>query len=162
MRVNEQIRAKEVRLIDADGKQAGIVSVREALELADQRELDLVEVSPEANPPVCKLLDFGKYKYQMSKKQAPSKKIDIKEIKIRPQIGTHDLELKVRNMRRFLDEGHKAKVMMFFRGREMARPELGLMVFEKMTQMLPGKFNIELKPKLEGNHITMVIGPSSK
>jgi len=140
----------------------GIVSIREALELADKRELDLVEVSPDANPPVCKLLDFGKYKYQISKKQAPSKKIDIKEIKVRPHIGAHDLELKVRNMRRFLDEGHKAKVMMFFRGREMARPELGLMVFEKMIEMLTGKFNIELKPKLEGNHITMVIGPNSK
>ncbi|NCO83967.1 MAG: translation initiation factor IF-3 [Nitrospirae bacterium CG_4_10_14_3_um_filter_44_29] len=162
MRVNEQIRAKEVRLIDGDGAQVGIVSIREALELADKRELDLVEVSPDANPPVCKLLDFGKYKYQISKKQAPSKKIDIKEIKVRPHIGAHDLELKVRNMRRFLDEGHKAKVMMFFRGREMARPELGLMVFEKMIEMLTGKFNIELKPKLEGNHITMVIGPSSK
>ncbi|OIO29798.1 MAG: translation initiation factor IF-3 [Nitrospirae bacterium CG1_02_44_142] len=162
IRVNEQIRAKEVRLIDGDGAQVGIVSIREALELADKRELDLVEVSPDANPPVCKLLDFGKYKYQISKKQAPSKKIDIKEIKVRPHIGAHDLELKVRNMRRFLDEGHKAKVMMFFRGREMARPELGLMVFEKMIEMLTGKFNIELKPKLEGNHITMVIGPSSK
>jgi translation initiation factor IF-3 len=136
--------------------------VREALVLADERELDLVEVSPEANPPVCKLLDFGKYKYQLSKKQTHGKKIDVKEIKVRPQIDMHDLELKVRNIRRFLDEGHKAKVMMFFRGREMARPELGLAVFEKISQMLTGKFNIELKPKLEGNHVTMVIAPSSK
>jgi len=162
IRVNEQVRAKEVRLIDADGKQVGIVPVNEALSMAEEKELDLVEVSPEAHPPVCKLLDFGKYKYQLSKRQAPGKKLDIKEIKVRPQIDTHDLELKVRNMRRFLDEGHKAKVMMFFRGREMARPELGLMVFEKIIQMLTGKFNIELKPKLEGNHITMVIAPSSK
>ena len=136
--------------------------IREALSLADEKELDLVEVSPEASPPVCKLLDFGKYKYQMSKKQTTGKKIDVKEIKIRPQIDTHDLELKVRNIRRFLDEGHKAKVMMFFRGREMARPERGMMVFEKLQQMLTGKFSIELTPKLEGNHITMVIGPSGK
>ncbi len=136
--------------------------MREALAIADEKELDLVEVSPEASPPVCKLLDFGKYKYQLSKKQAPGKKIDTKEVKIRPQIDMHDLELKAKNVRRFLDEGHKAKVMMFFRGREMARPELGMMVFEKMIQLLTGKFNIEMKPKLEGNHITMVVGPSSK
>ena len=136
--------------------------MKEALALADERELDLVEVSPEANPPVCKLLDFGKYKYQMSKKQAPSKKIDVKEVKIRPQIGVHDLELKVRNIRRFLDEGHKAKVMMMFRGREMARTDIGLAVFERLTQMLTGKFNIEVRPKLDGNHATMVIAPSSK
>jgi len=162
IRVNEQIRVKEVRLIDNEGKQVGVVPVREALALAEEKELDLVEVSPDAVPPVCKLLDFGKYKYQMRKRQSPGKKIDVKEIKIRPQIGAHDLELKVKNLRRFLDEGHKAKVMMFFRGREMARPELGLLVFEKLTQMLTGKFSIELKPKLEGKSITMVIGPSSK
>ncbi|MBI4689673.1 MAG: translation initiation factor IF-3 [Nitrospirae bacterium] len=162
IRINAQIRVREVRLIDADGKQVGIIPVVEALRMAEEKDLDLVEVSPDATPPVCKLLDFGKYKYQLSKKQAPGKKIDVKEVKVRPQIDTHDLELKVRNIRRFLDEGHKAKIMMFFRGREMARPELGLLVFEKMTQMLTGKFNIELKPKLEGNHITMVIAPSSK
>lgn len=136
--------------------------MREALVMAVEKDLDLIEVSPDATPPVCKILDFGKYKYQLSKKQAPGKKIDVKEIKVRPHIDEHDLELKVRNIRRFLDEGHKAKVMMFFRGREMARPELGLVVFDKMMQMLTGKFNIELKPKHEGNHITMVIGPSSK
>lgn len=162
IRVNEQIRAREVRLIDADGKQVGIIPVGEALKIAEEKDIDLVEVSPEVNPPVCKLLDFGKYKYQLSKKQTAGKKIDVKEIKIRPQIDIHDLELKIKNIRRFLDEGNKAKVVMFFRGREMARPELGMKVFEKVTQMLTGKFNIELKPKLEGNHITMVIAPSSK
>lgn len=140
----------------------GIVPIKEALQLAENREFDLVEVSPDTTPPVCKLLDFGKYKYQLGKKQAVGKKIEIKEIKIRPHIDTHDLELKVRNIRRFLDEGNKAKVTMFFRGREMARPEIGMKVFEKMVQMLTGKFNIELTPKREGNHITMVIAPSSK
>lgn len=138
----------------------GIVPTKEALQLAENREFDLVEVSPDTIPPVCKLLDFGKYKYQLGKKQAVGKKIEIKEIKIRPHIDTHDLELKVRNIRRFLDEGNKAKVTMFFRGREMARPEIGMKVFEKMVQMLTGKFNIELTPKREGNHITMVIAPS--
>lgn len=138
----------------------GIVPTKEALQLAENREFDLVEVSPDTIPPVCKLLDFGKYKYQLGKKQAVGKKIEIKEIKIRPHIDTHDLELKVRNIRRFLDEGNKAKVTMFFRGREMARPEIGMKVFERMVQMLTGKFNIELTPKREGNHITMVIAPS--
>lgn len=140
----------------------GIVPIKEALQLAENREFDLVEVSPDTTPPVCKLLDFGKYKYQLGKKQAAGKKIEIKEIKIRPHIDTHDLELKVRNIRRFLDEGNKTKVTMFFRGREMARPEIGMKVFERMVQMLTGKFNIELTPKREGNHITMVIAPSSK
>lgn len=108
------------------------------------------------------MLDFGKYKYQIDKRQAGSKKINVKELKIRPQIGMHDLELKVRNIRRFLDDGDKAKVIMFFRGREMARPELGMQVFEKIKQMLTGKFLIEVEPKREGNHITMVIGPGGK
>ncbi|MDO9287834.1 MAG: translation initiation factor IF-3 [Thermodesulfovibrionales bacterium] len=162
MRVNEQIRAKEVRLIDGEGKQVGVIPVREALVMAVEKDLDLVEVSPEATPPVCKLLDFGKYKYQLSKKQTAGKRIDVKEVKIRPQIDIHDLELKVRNIRRFLDEGNKAKVMMFLRGREMARPDLGMKVFEKISQMLTGKFNIEVMPKLEGKSITMVIAPGGK
>ncbi len=136
--------------------------MREALVMAVEKDLDLVEVSPEATPPVCKLLDFGKYKYQLSKKQTSGKRIDVKEVKIRPQIDIHDLELKVRNIRRFLDEGNKAKVMMFLRGREMARPDLGMKVFEKISQMLTGKFNIEVMPKLEGKSITMVIAPGGK
>ncbi|TAL27324.1 MAG: translation initiation factor IF-3 [Nitrospirae bacterium] len=162
MRVNEQIRAREVRLIDGEGKQVGVIPVREALIMAGEKDLDLVEVSPDTVPPVCKLLDFGKYKYQMSKKQTAGKKVDVKEVKIRLQIGTHDLELKVRNIRRFLDEGNKAKVMMFLRGREIARPDLGMKVFDKLSQMLTGKFSIEVMPKLEGKSITMVIAPGGK
>jgi translation initiation factor IF-3 len=161
IRVNEQIRVREVRLIDADGGQLGIVSISEALRIADDRELDLVEVSPNVTPPVCKILDFGKYRYQLSKKQTQKKTMDVKEVKIRPQITNHDLGLKVKNIRRFLDEGNKAKITMFFRGREIIRPELGMKVFERMTQLLTGKFNIEQSPKLEGNHITMVVGPKS-
>ena len=136
--------------------------MREALIMAGEKDLDLVEVSPDTVPPVCKLLDFGKYKYQMSKKQTTGKKVDVKEVKIRLQIGTHDLELKVRNIRRFLDEGNKAKVMMFLRGREIARPDLGMKVFDKLSQMLTGKFSIEVMPKLEGKSITMVIAPGGK
>jgi translation initiation factor IF-3 len=161
IRVNEQIRVREVRLIDADGGQLGIVSISEALRIADDRELDLVEVAPNVTPPVCKILDFGKYRYQLSKKQTQKKTMDVKEVKIRPQITNHDLGLKVKNIRRFLDEGNKAKITMFFKGREIIRPELGMKVFERMTQLLTGKFNIEQSPKLEGNHITMVVGPKS-
>jgi translation initiation factor IF-3 len=161
IRVNEQIRVREVRLIDADGGQLGIVPTSEALRIADDRELDLVEVAPNVTPPVCKVLDFGKYRYQLSKKQTQKKTMDVKEVKIRPQITNHDLGLKVKNIRRFLDEGNKAKITMFFKGREIIRPELGMKVFERMTQLLTGKFNIEQSPKLEGNHITMVVGPKS-
>jgi translation initiation factor IF-3 len=133
--------------------------VGDALKIADERGLDLVEVAPNVAPSVCKILDFGKYRYQLNKKQTQKKTMDVKEVKIRPQITENDLSLKVRNIRRFLDEGNKAKVTMYFRGREIIRPELGMRVFEKMRQLLTGKFNVEQSPRLEGNHITMVIGP---
>ncbi len=142
-----------------DGGQLGIMSVGEALKVADDRGLDLVEVAPNVAPPVCKILDFGKYRYQLNKKQTQKKTMDVKEIKVRPQITDYDLALKVKNIRRFLDEGNKAKVMMFFRGREIIRPELGMRVFEKMMQALTGKFNVEQAPRLDGNHITMVVAP---
>jgi translation initiation factor IF-3 len=131
----------------------------DALKIASDRELDLVEVAANVKPPVCKILDFGKYRYQLSKKQAQKKTADIKEIKIRPQITEHDLGLKVKNIRRFLDDGNKAKVMMFFRGREIVRPEFGMRVFQKILETLTGKFNIEQSPRLEGNHITMILTP---
>lgn len=129
------------------------------MKIAGEKDLDLVEVASNVIPPVCKILDFGKYRYQLSKKQAQRKTIDIKEIKIRPQITEYDLGLKVKSIRRFLDDGNKAKVTMFFRGREIVRPELGMKVFKKITQLLTGKFSIEQAPRLEGNHITMVIAP---
>ncbi len=131
----------------------------DALKIADERELDLIEVAANVTPPVCKILDFGKYRYQLSKKQTQKKTIEVKEIKIRRQITEHDLELKVKNIRRFLDEGNKAKITMFFRGREIIRPELGMKVFEKIQNLLTGKFNIEQFPKLEGKQITMVVAP---
>ena len=150
-----------MRLIDADGGQLGIMPVFEALKVARERQLDLVEVASNVVPPVCKILDFGKYRYQLSKKQSQKKAMGVKEIKIRPQITDYDLGLKVKSIRRFLDEGNKAKVTMFFRGREIIRPEIGMKVFEKMTQLLTGKFHVEQAPKLEGNHITMVVTPKS-
>lgn len=150
-----------MRVVDVDGGQLGIMPVFEALKVAKERGLDLVEVATNVVPPVCKVLDFGKYRYQLSKKQTQKKAMGVKEVKIRPRITEYDLGLKVKNIRRFLDEGNKAKVTMFFRGREIIRPELGMKVFEKMTQLLAGKFNVEQAPKLDGNHITMVVTPKS-
>jgi len=150
-----------VRVVDVDGGQLGIMPVFEALKVAKERGLDLVEVATNVVPPVCKVLDFGRYRYQLSKKQTQKKAMGVKEVKIRPRITEYDLGLKVKNIRRFLDEGNKAKVTMFFRGREIIRPELGMKVFEKMTQLLTGKFNVEQAPKLDGNHITMVVTPKS-
>jgi translation initiation factor IF-3 len=137
------------------------MAVRDALKVAEERELDLVEVSPTAVPPVCKILDFGKYKYQLNKKHTQKKTADIKEVKVRPQVGEHDLELKIRNINRFIEEGDKAKIVMYFRGREIIRPELGMKVFDRISQRLAGKFQIEQQPKLEGNHITMVVAPKA-
>jgi translation initiation factor IF-3 len=139
----------------------GILSVREALEVADRRELDLVEVSPTAVPPVCKILDFGKYKYQLHKKHSQKKTVDVKEVKIRPQIDDNDLNLKIRNINRFIEGGDKAKVIMFFRGREIIHPEFGMKVYDRILQSLTGKYQIEQQPKLEGNHIIMVVAPKS-
>ncbi len=130
--------------------------------MARERGYDLVEVASNSTPPVCKIMDFGKYKYQLSKKQSSKKTSDIKEVKIRPQITDHDLHQKVKNIRRFLDDGDKAKVTMFFRGREIVRPDIGMKVFTKIIETLEGKFNVEQQPKLDGNHITMVIAPSNK
>lgn len=149
-------------MIDDDGAQLGILSPQDALRLAREKGYDLVEVSPASVPPVCRVMDFGKYKYQISKKHSAKKTVDVKEIKVRPQISDHDLELKIRNLRRFLDEGDKAKVIMFFRGREIVRPELGMKVFARITGTLPGKFTVEQQPRLEGKSITMVVAPSSK
>ncbi len=129
------------------------------MRISKERGLDLVEVAPQAKPPVCRVMDFGKYKYQISKKQTQKKTIEVKEIKIRVRIESHDLELKVRNLRRFLDEGNKSKITMYFRGREIVRPDLGMKVFEKILELLPGKYSVEQPARLEGNHITMVLGP---
>lgn len=133
--------------------------IGDALRIAGERGLDLIEVASNVIPPVCKILDFGKYRYQISKRQTQRKTIDIKEVKIRPQITEHDLGLKVKNIRRFLDDGNKAKVTMFFKGMEIVRRELGMKVFGRITQLLTGKFNLEQAPRLEGNRITMVIAP---
>jgi translation initiation factor IF-3 len=135
------------------------VGLKQALELSKERDLDLVEVAPNAKPPVCKVMDFGKYKYQMSKKQTAKKTMDVKVIKIRPRIDEHDLQRKMKYVRSFLDEGNKVKISMSFRGRERGRPDLGLKVFERLREILPGDFNITQQPKQEGNTIIMSISP---
>lgn len=151
-----------MRLIDDEGKQLGVVPTRQALDLARERGFDLVEVAHNVDPPVCKLIDFGKYKYQMSKRHGARKSVVLKEVKIRPRISEHDLELKVKNIRRFIEDGDKAKITMQFRGRENVRPEAGMRVFQKIMETIGGKFTIEQQPRHEGNHITMVVAPSSK
>jgi len=149
-----------VRLVDENGKQIGVVSVREAIQLARERGYDLVEVAPNANPPVCRIMDYGKYKYQLEKKASSQKTSTVKEIKIRPQISDHDLQLKVKHIKRFLEDGDKARVTLFFRGREIVHAEMGMKIFDKIKALLTG-FNhkIEQEPKLEGNNMSMIIAP---
>lgn len=131
------------------------------MNIADETGLDLVEVSPSAAPPVCKILDFGKYKYQLNKRHTQKKTASLKEIKVRPHIGEHDLKMKIKHINRFIEGGDKVKVVMYFRGREIIRREFGMRVFEKITQQLTGKFHIEQQPRLAGNSIAMVVAPKS-
>ncbi|MBF0464613.1 MAG: translation initiation factor IF-3 [Nitrospirae bacterium] len=159
VKVNEQIKSPQIRLIDVEGGQLGIVAVRDAIRSAKEKGLDLVEVAPGANPPVCRIMDFGKYKYQISKKHSHRKTTDVKEVKIRPRISDHDLERKVNQMIGFLGEGDKAKVSMYFRGREIIRPEHGMAIFDNIVEKLQGNYNIEVKPKLDGKSIIMVVAP---
>lgn len=162
-RVNDMISAKEVRLIDENGDMKGIFSVQEAQRMAEAAGLDLVEISPNTDPPVCKILDYGKFKYEQQKKAAEARKkqkiIDVKEIKIRPGIEKHDYEVKMRNARRFLEEGDKVKVTMRFRGREMSHQEIGLNLLKKMKEELGDICTVELEPKFEGRQIIMMLGP---
>lgn len=147
--------------MDENGKQIGIVSIREALQIAKERGYDLVEVAPNANPPVCRIMDYGRYKYQLEKKTSHKKTPSVKEIKIRPQISDHDLQLKVKHIKRFLKDGDKARVTLFFRGREIIHPELGMKVFDKIKALLTDvEHRIEQEPRLEGNNMSMIIAPS--
>jgi len=161
--VNEEIRAREVQLIDQDGKNHGAVEFRQALELAQQAGLDLVEIAPNSTPPVCKILDFGKYKYQAQKKAAEARKkqkvVEIKEIKLRPMIDDHDYNVKMRSMRRFFEEGDKVKVTLRFRGREMAHQELGAKLLNRVRDDVQTLAKVEQEPKYEGRQIVMVLAP---
>ena len=160
-RVNQEIKVDKVRLVDESGEMAGVVSVQEALELAEQAGLDLVEVSPNASPPVCKILDFGKYKYQQQKRANEARKkqkvITVKEVKVRPTIDAHDLEVKMRNVRKFLDAGDKVKITLRFRGREMSHQELGKKLLDDIREELGDTIKVEHAPSLEGRQMIMVI-----
>src|SRR5262245_12707890 len=162
-RINEAIRAREVRLIDENGQNAGIISRQEALERAAAAGLDLVEVSPDAEPPVCKILDYGKFKYQEQKKEAEArkkqKKVEVKEIKLRPTIDDHDYDVKMRSMKRFFEEGDKVKVTLRFRGREMAHPELGREVLMRVKNDTQNIAKVEAEPRFEGRQMVMVLAP---
>jgi translation initiation factor IF-3 len=161
VRINQRIRAKEVRLVDSDGGQLGVVSIQEALDLSEQRGVDLVEVAPNANPPVCRLMDYGKYKYEL-KKQAAAKKQKsqtVKEIKFRPNIGDHDLDVKINHIREFLEDDNKTKIRIFFRGREIVHPELGRKLAEKILERVADLGGVDTPPKMEGKNLTMVIMP---
>lgn len=144
----------------------GVMSVAEGIKIAEEAGLDLVEVSPNADPPVCKVLDYGKYKYEQQKKAAEARKkqktVDVKEIKIRPSIEQHDYEVKMRNARRFLEAGDKVRVTLRFRGREMARQEIGLELLEKMHEELADLGKLETAPKMEGRQMMMVLAPEAK
>lgn len=152
-----------MRLIDAEGENRGVVSIREAMRLAEEAGLDLCEISPTAEPPVAKILDYGKYKYEAQKKAAEARKkqkvIEIKEIKLRPSIDTHDYDVKMKAMNRFLDEGDKVKVTLRFRGREMAHQELGMKLLDRVREDVAEKAKVEQLPKMEGRQMTMVISP---
>lgn len=153
-------------MIDAEGQQLGVVSVHEAKKISEEAGLDLVEVSPEAKPPVCRIMDYGKYKFQMSKRKAAAKKkqkqIQIKEIKLRPATEEADYQVKLRNVMKFLEAGDKAKITIRFRGREMSHPELGMQLLERMIKELADYGMVEQHPKFEGRQIVMVLGPKKK
>ncbi len=153
----------EIRLIDQDGENAGVVSPATAMEMAEEVGLDLVEISPGASPPVCKIMDFGRFKYEQQKKAAEAKKkqkiIDIKEVKFRPNIDTHDYDVKMRSVTKFLGEGDKVKVTLRFRGREMAHQERGRELLTKIADDIEEVGKIESMPKMEGRQMTMVVAP---
>lgn len=162
-RVNHQIKTDKVRLVGATGEMLGVVPVEDAIRRATSMGLDLVEVSPNAEPPVCKILDYGKYKYEAQKKANEARKkqkiIHIKEIKIRPNIGDHDFDIKMRNLLKFLEAGDKVKVTLRFRGREMAHLALGLEIFNKVKEVVQEHAKIEAEPKMEGRQAIMILAP---
>jgi translation initiation factor IF-3 len=161
--VNDRIRASEIRLIGADGDNVGVVSPDRALEMAYDAGLDLVEISPNANPPVCKIMDFGKFKYEQQKRESEARKkqkiIEIKEVKFRPNTDTNDYDVKMRNVFKFLENGDKVKVTLRFRGREMAHQELGRDLLNRVAEDIKELGKVENMPKMEGRQMIMMIGP---
>ena len=163
IRINERIRVPQVRLIDTTGEQIGIVPTREALRMALEKGFDLVEISPTAKPPVCKIMDYGKYKYELNKKAKTAKKkqhiIQMKEMRLRPKIEEHDYQFKLKHIREFLEEGNKVKVFVEFRGREMAHQELGHKIIQRLEEDLKDLGIIEQKAKMEGRNLSLTFMP---
>jgi len=165
-RINERIRAREVRLVAPDGGQIGIKPLPEALAMARELELDLVEVADKANPPVCRIMDYGKYKYEAAQRAKESRRkstnIVVKEMKYRPKIGGGDFDTKTRKVEHFLGEGHKVKVTIMFRGREMQHPELGKKILDQVADAVSDVGRVEVVPKLDGRNMIMVLAPDKK
>lgn len=163
-RINREIKAKEVRLINYNGENAGVVSLAEALKIAQEVGLDLIEISPQVTPPVCKVLDYGKYKYEMQKKKNEVKKnqkvVSIKELKLRPMIDTHDYEVKVKQAKKFLAQGDKVKFTMRYKGREMSANDLGKEILNKLLEDLDGLCKVDSAPKMEGKQMFMIVSPA--
>ena len=166
LRINEQIRVREVILIDNDGSQKGIISTIEALKMAKEQELDLVEIAPNATPPVCKIIDYGKYRFEQEKKLRDSKKnqkvLKLKEIRMQPKIASGDLDFKSKHIKEFLDDGNKVKVSIRFRGRELAHKELGEEVLNAVLKRLEGEYVMDKTPAMEGRLMSMTISPKAK
>ncbi|HKN89616.1 MAG TPA: translation initiation factor IF-3 [Acidimicrobiia bacterium] len=165
-RINERIRAREVRLVGADGEQIGVKPLPEALHIAREHDLDLVEVAPNANPPVCKIMDFGKFKYEQDVRRKESRRktsnVVIKEMKFRPKIDEHDYTTKTKHVERFLNEGSKVKITIMFRGREMAHPELGKRILDRIAEQVKDVGNVEAAPRVDGRNMLMVLAPVKK
>ena len=166
LRINEEIRIREVRVTGANGEQLGIMQTKDALKLAEDQHLDLVEVAPKARPPVCRIMDFGKYRYEQQKRDKEARKkqkvITIKEVKLRPNIEQHDFDVKLKNAQRFIEEGNKVKVTVMFRGRELSHPELGTVILNKMSEALGDTVSVERTAKLEGKNMTMILSPKAQ
>jgi translation initiation factor IF-3 len=165
-RINDRIRARDVRLVDPDGAQLGIKSLPDALAIARQLDLDLVEVAPLANPPVCRIMDYGKYKFDAAQRAKESRRkttsVGIKEMKYRPKIGPGDFDTKTRQVERFLNEGHKVKVTIMFRGREVFHPELGKRILDRVAEKVGDAARVEAEPRLDGRNMVMVLAPDKR
>jgi translation initiation factor IF-3 len=165
-RINDRIRAREVRLVDAEGRQLGITPLPQALAIAQQQDLDLVEVAPLANPPVCRIMDYGKFKFDAAQRAKESRRktsnVGIKEMKYRPKIGPGDFDTKTRQVLKFLSEGHKVKVTVMFRGREVIHPDLGKRILDKIAEQIDGVAKIETEGRLDGRNMVMVLAPDKR
>ena len=166
VRINGNIKARQVRLIDAQNQNRGIVTIREALDIAEESGLDLIEISPQATPPVCKILDYGKFRYEQQKKKNEAKKnqkvVEIKELKLRPGIEAHDYEVKVKQAKKFLEQGNKVKLTMRFRGRELSANDMGKKILGQMAEDLDMCSKVDSEMKLEGKQMTMILSPQKQ